>query len=214
MACANNAINLWQGGNQWSGYDSYISFFRHVSKLPLEYSKWDHWETLSLHSSVRFVHEKFCIICDRPEILTVDAQNRPHNETGPFCRWRDGASLFAVNGVRMAAKWVLTDAEKINPKDILAETNVEVRRELIRKVGIERFIQTAGAKILDKQGDYELISVKLSEEITDARYLKMINPSILCYHCEGVDPSCKTVQEAINWRSGIENEDWLPAVLT
>jgi hypothetical protein len=44
----------------------------------------------------------------------------------------------------------------------------------------------------------------LSDEIPDARYLKMVNPSIGTFHVEGVDPQCATVEQALNWR----NSDW------
>jgi hypothetical protein len=87
------------GGNQWSGWPSYLSFFRHVAKLEIDYSKWDHYEQAALHSGPRWMHPEFCIVSDRPEVLLVDEENRPHCETGPFCKWRDGSRLYAIHGV-------------------------------------------------------------------------------------------------------------------
>ena len=67
-------------------------------------------------------------------------------------------------------------------------------------------------KELSSRGNYRLLSVKLSEEVPDARYLKMLNPSIGVFHLEGVHPSCDTVEKAINWR----NSNWhdTPEILT
>ena len=91
-------------------------------------------------------------------------------------------------------------AEDIPATEVLLEQNVEVRRELIRKIGIERFIHSAGAKTLNKVGDYELLSVDLSADNKNCRYLKMLNPSIGIWHVEGVPNDCQTVEHALNSR--------------
>src|SRR3990167_1006069 len=130
LRCANEIYRLWQGGNQWSAYDSYISFFRNIAKLEIDYSRWAHWEAASLHGGPRIMHEKFCMISDRPRGLTVDDQNRPHNATGPFCKWSDGSSLFAWHGTRMPARYYFEEPTAV---EILAERNVEVRRCLIER---------------------------------------------------------------------------------
>lgn len=114
----------------------------------------------------------------------------------------------------MKEKDVMTPAEKIDPKEILKRENVDERRELIRKVGIERMLSVLKNKELDKKGDYCLLSVELSETIKDARYLKMKNPSIGIWHLEGVARECNTVQDALNWRAGDIKTKWEPSTLT
>jgi Domain of unknown function (DUF6745) len=148
LMCAYNADNFWQGGNQWSAEDAFISFFRHVAQMPLDYSKWEAWELLSLHSGPRIVHSKFCIISDRPEILQVDDQNRPHSDSGPFCRWRDGAALYSVHGVRLPA-WIIERADTVTVEKIDAEANAEIRRIMMERYGWPRFLKDAGAAILN-----------------------------------------------------------------
>lgn len=133
----------------WSAYDSYLSFFRHVAKLDIDYSKWDHWEQASLNSGFRFMHEEFCIVCDRPELLLVDDQNRPHSDNGPFCRWRDGSALYAVHGVRVPM-WIVETPQKITTKDIDDESNSEVRRIMLDRFGWSRYIFETGTKPIDK----------------------------------------------------------------
>jgi len=98
--CAKSALNMWQGGNEWAGWGSYISFFRDIAKLDLpEYQNWKHWEALELHSGIRIVHKDFCIISDRPEFIKMNEYNRPHCVDGPFKKYRDGWSLYYINGV-------------------------------------------------------------------------------------------------------------------
>ena len=157
-------------------------------------------------------------ICERPERQAVDARGFLHHETGPALLCRDSWPVYALHGVRMKAEHVETPAECIAPETVLAETNADVRRELIRKVGVERMLSKLSHKVLDRKRGYrgessiistnpnepvmyELLSVRLSDEVTDARFLKMINPSIGVFHVEGVAPECSTVQEANNWRT-------------
>ncbi len=134
LKCAQNAYNMWQGGNQWSAWDSFMTFFRYIAKLPIDYSKYDHWEKLAVHSGPRIVHPDFCMISDRPELLLVDPQNRPHNLDGPFCRWRDGSAIYAVNGTFVPA-WTIEQPERVTPEAIRQERNSEVRRAMVKIYG-------------------------------------------------------------------------------
>jgi hypothetical protein len=102
-------------------------------------------------------------------------------------------------------RWAVeTPAEKITPRQVLGEENADVRRELIRKVGIERMLNALPHSLLDSQTNYELYSVNLGQGAKSAKYLKMTNPSVGCYHLEGVAPECDTVDSALRWR----NSQW------
>ena len=170
LECARKAYNFWQGGNQWSGWAAYLSFFRHVAKLNLDcYPKWDHWEQLTLHSGPRVVHEEFCIISDRPCILKMDDENRPHCEDGPFCQWSDGSALFAVHGVRVPW-WVIERPQLITIERIQNETNAEVRRVMIQKFGTDRFLRESGAKLVHSDSYGNLYR----QEIRDDEPLMMV----------------------------------------
>jgi hypothetical protein len=146
---------LHQGGNQWPSYDSFLSFFRHIAKLPLDYSKWDAWETLALHSGPRYVHANFCIISDRPELLVVDDARRPHSLTGPFCRWRDGSALYAVHGTRIPAKWI-EDKDFLTPSMALKWGNIEERRAACEILGWNNILDELRAKVIDTDYDPEI----------------------------------------------------------
>jgi hypothetical protein len=117
---------------------------------------------------------------------------------------------------------IKTESKNLEPSNILKETNVDVRRELIRKIGVERMIDKLSHKVIDSvkgKGNetiYELLSINFPD-LPNCIYLKMLNPSIGCFHVEGVSRECKTVQQAINWRANNlikEGENWEPAQLT
>jgi len=154
LACAQSIWRIGQGGNQWSAWDSYLTFFRDVVGLKLpEYDAYKHYSDLSELSGPRLVHADFCMISDRPELLTVDEQNRPHNETGPFCRWRDGSALYAIHGVRVPA-WVVLHHERITVDSIHKEDNTEVQRVMIERFGWDRYADECGAVVLDHDERY------------------------------------------------------------
>ena len=129
---------------------------------------------------------------------------------------RDGFPVYALHGVRMKPEYVMTAAEKLDPIAILQESNVDQRRELIRKLGIEMMLSHLPHGVLDKSGNYELLKIDFPGLAENTRYLKMLNPSIGVWHLEGVERECQTVQQAINWRAGklAADKDWSPAQLT
>jgi len=138
LLCAAEVWRLWQGG-KWSPNDAYLSFFEDIAGLRLpEYESYQHWRTLAERSGPRIVHDEFCIVSDRPEVLKVDEHSRPHCDDGPFCRWRDGTALYAVHGVRVPA-WLVEQPDRLTVQAIDAERNEEVRRVMIERFGWERY---------------------------------------------------------------------------
>lgn len=184
----------------WAGWFAFYDFMKF--EMGVTYSNDDLYEVFKRCQPYGLVWptEYLCVVCQPPTVLTKNS-SALHCETGPAISYSGENEIYALNGVVMDKKYVLTPAEKMNPIDVLSETNVEIRRELLRKVGIERMLSELPNKLLDKRDNYELYSVTLSPEIPDARYLKMTNPSIGCFHMEGVDPSVSTVKQALEWRN-------------
>jgi hypothetical protein len=179
-------------------------------------SKLNLWLTLSETSGWWHPFENICFMCDRPKIQLVDENGRLHADGGPAILCRDGWPVYALHGIRVKPEHSLTPSSKMDAAAVLAEQNADIRRELIRKVGIERMLGQLPHKSLDRVGDYDLLRVDIPGLIEDARFLKMVNPSIGCFHLEGVERECMTVEQAINWRAGnfAANESWKPEILT
>jgi len=97
--------------------------------------------------------EKYFFACRRPSVVKFDAERRLHCEDGPAIAWRDGTAMYCLHGVRVPKEIVLTAAEEL-PQLLLTTKNAEVRREIVRKAGIERIMQVLGGKVLD-QFDYQ-----------------------------------------------------------
>jgi hypothetical protein len=175
LHCAAQAYRMWQGGNQWSGWVAFLSFFQDVAELPLDYSAYRHWRVLAERSGPRIVHPDFCMISDRPSKLTIDDRNRPHCEDGPYCEWRDGSQLYAWQGVRLPARWVL-ERKTIDPAEIIRERNVEQRNAGLQCIGWVRAIKSGSIPytLVDADPDPahgELIEVAFEELPRPGRFL-------------------------------------------
>jgi hypothetical protein len=159
-------------------------------------------------------HEKLCWISDRHNVLRLNKRGRLHCESGMALSYPDGWGIYALNGIRVKPEYVLTPADQISPETVLKEKSVDVRRELLRKVGVLRMSEYG--KVVDAQGDYKLIDMaKLFTGLRRAPFLLMKNPSLDdTFHLEGVAPECETVEQAINWRAGNIEIKWSPAQLS
>jgi len=210
----------WLGGSLWAGWYSIESFFREVCNLELkkniEESAMAYAETVQ-SAGYWWPNRDFIMVCDRPKVIKRNNRGALHSENSMAIEWIDGWGLWMLNGIRMRKEDVMTTAEKLDPKEVMRRENVDERRELIRKIGIERMLSVLKSKVLDTKGDYSLLSVELSETVKQAHFLKMKNPSIGIWHLEGVARECETVQEAISWRAGNiikDGEIWNPSVLS
>ena len=197
-----------------SGWTAFCDFFQRIG---IEYDKecgFDTWKHFILNSGVfaTVLYENAAFVCVRPCIVKRNSNDDLHCTDGPAIAWCDGYEEYALNGVWVTKELVMTNADKINPNTILKEKNAEVRREIVRKIGVERVCEKLGSKCIDIFKDYELLMLELGDG-RERLYLKMKNPSIGTYHIEGVHPDVRTVKEALAWRNGDE-EYKEPLILT
>ena len=162
-------------------------------------------------------YENWLIISDRPKSIRWNDAERPvlHADLAPALEYRDGWKVYCLNGIRMKEEYVMTPAEKIKPETVMAESNIDIRRELIRKVGVDRLLKCG--KVVETAGEYALYNMApIFPNVPYAPHLLMKNPSVPgVFHLEGVSQDCRTVKHAINWRRyGDIGRDWEPSVLT
>jgi hypothetical protein len=153
LSCARSSWKMYQGGNMWSSFECFLSFFRHVVKLDLpEYETYRHWESAAQHGGFRWMHAKFCIVSDRPRVLRIDPQNRPHCADGPSHLWSDGLAIYYWHGYRIppSHEWIISDPSRLTVQASLAEPNAELRRIMLEKLGFDRVAEELGASVVDQ----------------------------------------------------------------
>ena len=136
----------------------------------------------------------FAIACEHPNLATL-RNGRLHCERSPAVEYADGTRVWALNGIRVEPWMAEDDATSWTEEKVLGVQNVDQRREVIARYGMDRL--WSKAKILDQQkgeDGYELGELDVTG--SPRRYLCMRNRSIGCFHVEAVSPECTTVQQA------------------
>jgi hypothetical protein len=152
IGCTQHWGKFWNGGNEWAGWSCCLSFFREVAKLPVDYSKWIHYENAAIHAGARYMHENFWIASDFPTRLCMDDRNLPHSASGPAKAWRDGWALYYWHGVKVPREWIETP-ESLTPEIALTHPNAELRRCAAEIMGWDRILTKLDARTVDKDED-------------------------------------------------------------
>ena len=195
----NENCNWWFGNSDchWAGY---YEFYKDVFGLkPDEPVLFNILIAMTKELHWFLPYEKVCVVSDFPVAIHKN-QNGLHKNGAPALRYKDGMSVWALNGVRVSQVIAETPADKLDAQLLLKEPNIDIRREIVRKIGIERVCRDLGAKTIDRETNYELLLLNIGEH-RRVPYLKMLNPSIGVYHIEGVPPGTKTVKQALFWRN-------------
>jgi hypothetical protein len=165
--------------------------------------------------------DNFCIFSEKPLIIKMK-NGLLHSENGPSVEYADGFfKVWSLNGVGVPQYLVETKWNELDCTVFLKEPNAEVRREFVRKAGIEKVCKDLNAKVISKGFDQagqpcELLLLDLKDG-RERPYIKLLNPSMGIYHIEGVPTECKTLEQAFNSRKPIvmkdipvakDGEDW------
>jgi hypothetical protein len=175
------------------------------------------WEQAAVSSGFEVMHSDFCIVADYPEALNVDEQYRLHCSDAPSIRWRDGWSLYHWHGVRVS-KQVIEAPHSLTLAQISSEPNLEVRRVMITRFGLERFLSESGARkigadecgvlfYLEMDGDEALAIVKVVNSTPEP------DGTFKNYFLR-VPPAMRTAREAVAWTFGLSAQEYEPAIQT
>jgi len=177
-------------------------------------AKLDLQERLARSSFWIWPYTNYCIVSARPSELHW---TRPfgvlHRDGGPAIAFRDGWKFWLLNGVHVP-QWLAEQRDiEIDPKRIAECDNAEVRREFVRKVGLDRIYHKLGGKVIHERTvylktpynehwpcHYKLVDLAYAEGVL-RRVLEMPNPSLPgVKHVEYVPNECETVEQAMNFR--------------
>jgi hypothetical protein len=61
---------------------------------------------ISRNSGWYLPYEDVCILSERPSEMHFDENNKPHNESGPAIKYRDGFSVYCLHGVNVSKEEV------------------------------------------------------------------------------------------------------------
>jgi hypothetical protein len=139
------------------------------------------------------LHRAFVMVCERPREIHCElaepttplglTRYRLHRADGPAVSWPDGWGLHAVHGIRVAA-WIVDQPPTVHT--IQRQRNAEIRRVMIERYGLARYLADSGAEVVDQVAeDHPLLGLRGARLLVtqlpgerEARvYLDMINAS-------------------------------------
>ncbi|CAN5356576.1 hypothetical protein BH10CYA1_BH10CYA1_33070 [soil metagenome] len=165
-----------------------------------------------------FMHKEFCIVSEFPTQYNVDQDGRLHGDGHPSQQWKDGWKLYHWHGIRVTKQFV-ESPETITVDDIENESNLEMRRLMLERYGIKKFLVDVGAKevqrdqcgILYRHLVHEALEPIVMVEVTnstseaDGTYKK---------YFLRVPPNITTAKAGIAWTFNLENKEYSPSVQT
>lgn len=99
-----------------------------------------------LLQGISFICIPPCLILARnPSGIHRDSRARPHSLEGPAIRYHDGSGANCIHGT-LVPDGILPFQDDFSILHILAQEDLEVRRELIEHVGIETFLNACKAQ--------------------------------------------------------------------
>ena len=160
LACAASSWRMRDGGNMWASWSEYLAFGEEIAlRTDIDYAPFRPYKTLALLAGPRYMHERFCIISEKPEFIKGYWRNSrfvAHCEDGPSHRWRDGSCLYFWNGINVGWRFgnriggspeIIEHPESVTVESITAQSNAELRRVMIAKFGAARYAAEIGAKL-------------------------------------------------------------------
>ena len=105
------------------------------------------WWHLATGSPAYLCQDSVCFISERPAKLEVDGQNRWHHDSQAAVKFRDQFSIYAWHGVSVPGD-LIEHPEKITVERIEQEENAEIRRVMMERYGLSKYILDSGAQII------------------------------------------------------------------
>ena len=148
---------------------------------------------------------------ERPIELHVDSEFRLHKDDGPAIEYKDDLKIFSWHGSRGPKMAIFQEATL---QSIDAEFNVEVRRVLIERYGVQSYLLDSGSEIRHHD-QYGTLYVK---EIPNDENIVMVHVTNSTPEPDGdyrsyflrVPPSIATAREAVAWTFGMTSDEYEP----
>jgi len=207
----------WENG--YGQHDAgWLSYYDFVGKIGVKGTEALHGlQQLAKSCGWFWPYEKICVLTDRPVLLQRDNRRRLHGDTKMALGYADKWGMYAWNGVLVPAYVVLLP-EPLTFELIEAEQNIEVRRVLIERFGLEKYLREGSVgKIhedqcgilyrMQSQGDEPIMVVRVKNSTPEP------DGTIKEYFLR-VPPNMQRARQAVAWTFGLTEEEYQPLVET
>lgn len=152
----------------------------------------------------------------RPRLLTDGAAL--HSEVGPAVIWQGGRSLWFWHGVEVPRD-IVERPGAISADRILRERDQEVRRVMLERMGVDRFLVDAHASLVAEDPCGALFDCPRSWDHGALRLVRVINSTpepdgTRQIYLLRIPPTTKTARTAVAWSFFKEEMEYAPTLET
>jgi hypothetical protein len=171
-----------------------------------------------------FATQHVAFLSERPVVCRVDPVGRPHGEDGPALAWPDGIRLFAWHGVLVPAR-AIEQPSSLTVAEIEAEPNVEIRRIMAERFGLDRYVTAPGSELVHEDETGRLWRrwlVRPRKWVAGGEAISMVEVINSTPEPDGtrktyflrVPGGMTTARQAVAWTFGLTAAEYRPAVET
>jgi hypothetical protein len=141
-------------GQQDAGWIASYDCFRRLGRCSFDEAdarQLDLWATLARSSGWWWPADRVCVVAERPAALHTEPGELPrlHHPSRHAVRFADGRGAYVWHGTPVPA-WVFEDPDV---ERIALESNVEIRRCAIERMGWEVYIGQSGLRLIGSAPD-------------------------------------------------------------
>jgi hypothetical protein len=154
-----------------------------------------------------------CFVCGPPCAMHLDERYSLHNDTGYALRFPDGYTVHALHGVVVPPQ-LIEHPELITVSDIINEPNVEMRRIMIERTGIDPE-HLLDCRVIDQSQFGTLLRREIWDEVEPLVMVIVENStaepdgSRKTYFLR-VPPDMMTARAAVAWTFGMAEYEYNP----
>ncbi len=172
---------------------------------------------LAQNTSLFFPFKKIAILVEKPIHILMDEQERLHDESRPAILWSNLRGIYQWHGTRVPQE-VIERSHNITSYQIDRETDPSVRRVMLERFGLERYLIESNPKMVH-QDEYGVLFTK---ELTNDEPLTMVKVFNATPEKDGtyksfyirVPDTMRTAKQAVAWTFQLREEDFYPLIET
>jgi len=190
---------------------------------------------LALRSPFFGWYDRTFVVCRAPAAVHCNARGRLHRTDGLAVVFQDGTGMALVDGVRIPARY-FGDDYVVTAADIIQAGNMEVRRVLMERMGIDAFLDEIDAQPIahddfgvlyhsffepDEWGDGPDDQPFAQGEPRPRAYVKLLNSTpepgttdVFKEYLLRVPPDVRTPRDAVAWSFDLDEQAYAPLAET
>lgn len=124
-----------------------------------------------------FPFENVCLVSERPVFLHLDSQGRLHSPQGPAVGYADGYGIYSWHGVSLQGgqSWIIDHPDRISVSVVDSTPNLEVKRVMLDRFGVERYLLNGGARLIHADEFGKLYQKTLASTTMQITMVQVVN---------------------------------------